>query len=157
MLKVSNKFSVNLSIVVAVLFLIVCVFGAFIMPTLANTLIDAKDSIGSRVDITHGGRIFVIVIAYFALFFLALADGLLLALLNRVKKALVFTEKSVSLIRGVSWCCVFIGMAFCLLGIYFQLAFFVAFFAAFLAICLRVVKNVIEQATIIKSENDLTV
>ena len=146
MLKVSNKFSVNLSIVVAVLFLIVCVFGAFIMPTLANMLIDAKDSIGSRADITQGGRVFVIVLAYFALFFLALADGLLLALLNRVKKALVF-----------SWCCVFIGMAFCLLGIYFQLAFFVAFFAAFLAICLRVVKNVIEQATIIKSENDLTV
>ena len=104
MLKVSNKFSVNLSIVVAIAFLFVCVFGALIMPTLANMLIDAKDSIGSRGEITQSGRIFVIVLAYVALLLLALADSLLLALLQRVKKALVFTDKSVALIRGVSWC-----------------------------------------------------
>ena len=78
-------------------------------------------------------------------------------LLLRVRAGNVFTMKSVALIRGVSWCCMLLGLIFGLLGIYFQLAFIVAFAGIFLGICLRVTKNVIEQATIIKSENDLTV
>ena len=157
MLKISNKLSVNLSLAVAAIFLLVCVAGCFVMPTLSRMLIDAKDSIGSRADITQGGRIFVLAMAYFALAAIAFTDCLLIALLLRVKKSQVFTSLSVALIRGVSWCCVLIGAIFCALGIYFQLAFVVAFFAFFLALCLRVVKNVIEEATIIKSENDLTV
>jgi hypothetical protein len=35
--------------------------------------------------------------------------------------------------------------------------FFVAFAGIFLGLCVRVVKNVIEEATEIKAENDLTV
>jgi hypothetical protein len=46
---------------------------------------------------------------------------------------------------------------FALLGWYFRLALAVGFVAVFVGLCLRVVKNVIEEATLIKSENDLTV
>ena len=157
MFKISNKLSTQISIILAVIFLIGCVAGLFVLPFLTNMLINVDDNIGNRDAITMAGRVFVHVLAYAALLDAILADVMLLYLLMRVKNSLVFTEISVALIRGVSWCCMLLGLIFGLLGIYFQLAFIVAFAGIFLGICLRVTKNVIEQATIIKSENDLTV
>lgn len=157
MLKIKSNHSITLSIVLSVLFFIGCIVGAFFMPTLTEMLINVTDNIGNRGEITEGGRIFVLCLAYGILAILILADAMLFSLLLRVRSGLVFTEKSVALIRGVAWCCLLLGAVFGLLGIYFQLSFIVAFAAIFLGICLRVVKNVIEEATEIKSENDLTV
>ena len=69
----------------------------------------------------------------------------------------VFTQKSVSAIRAISWCCIAAGILFAALIPWFLLAAAVAFVAAFVGLCLRVVKNAFEEATEIKSENDLTV
>lgn len=157
MLKISNKHSINLSIIISVLFFVICIAGAFIMPKLVPMLIDTPDNIGNRGDITVGGRAFVMVISYLLLAVFVTADALLFKLLMNVKKELVFTSQSVGLIRGVSWCCFAVCLLFCGLGLYFQLAFVVAFMAVFLGLCLRVTKNVIAEATEIKSENDLTV
>ena len=157
MLKISNKVSINISLAIAAVFMIACVFAAFIMPPLVEMLINLPDNIGNRGNITQSGRVFVLVLAYVMLGILALADTFMIMLLLRVKKSLVFTDKSIALIRGISWCCFGICVVFALLGIYFQLSFILAFFAVFLGISLRVVKNVIEEATEIKSENDLTV
>lgn len=157
MFKISNKLSTRISIILAVIFLIGCIITAFFLPRITNVLINVDDGIGNRDEITEIGRIFVHILAYAVLLDVILADIMLLYLLMRVKNSLVFTEISVALIRGVSWCCMLLGLIFGLLGIYFQLAFIVAFAGIFLGICLRVTKNVIEQATIIKSENDLTV
>ncbi|MBQ2687705.1 MAG: DUF2975 domain-containing protein [Clostridia bacterium] len=157
MFKISNKISINISLAVAALFMIACIVGAFIMPPLVEMLINLPDNIGNRGDITEGGRALVLVMAYLMLAVLMLADIFMVLLLLRVKKGLVFTEKSIIFIRAISWCCFAIALVFCVLGIYFQLSFILAFFAIFLGISLRVVKNVIEEATLIKSENDLTV
>lgn len=157
MLKISNKISINLSIVIAVLFLVACVAGAFIMPTLVNMLIDTPDNIGNRGDITQTGRILVHIASYLILAIFVIADIFMLSLLFRVKKGLVFTDNTVSLIRGVSWCCFAVCFLFAFLGFYFQLSFVVAFLGIFLGVCLRIVKNVIAEATEIKNENDLTV
>lgn len=157
MLKIKSNHSITLSIILSVLFFVGCGVGVFYLPTLTEILIDVSDNIGSRGEITEGGRIFVLCLAYGILAILILANSLLFSLLLRVRAGLVFTEKSVALIRGVAWCCLLLGIVFGLLGIYFQLSFIVAFAAIFLGICLRVVKNVIEEATEIKSENDLTV
>lgn len=157
MLKISNKVSINISLAIAAVFMIACVFAAFIMPPLVEMLINLPDNIGNRGNITQSGRVFVLVLAYVMLGILAIADAFMIMLLLRVKKSLVFTDKSIALIRGISWCCFGICVVFALLGIYFQLSFILAFFAVFLGISLRVVKNVIEEATEIKSENDLTV
>ncbi len=157
MFKISNKLSTRISIILAVIFLIGCIITVFFLPRITNVLINVDDGIGNRDEITEIGRIFVHILAYAVLLDVILADIMLLYLLMRVKNSLVFTEISVALIRGVSWCCMLLGLIFGLLGIYFQLAFIVAFAGIFLGICLRVTKNVIEQATIIKSENDLTV
>ena len=157
MLKISRTCSVWISITICALFFAVCLAGVFVLPALVEALIDLTDSIGTRGEITRGGRVFVHAMAWLALAAVLLADGLMLALLLRVRRGLVFTAKSVALIRGVSWCCLLLCAAFCGLGRWFQLAFLVAFAAVFLGACLRVVKNVIEEATEIKSEHDLTV
>lgn len=157
MFKVSSKFSNNLSLAIAIVFFIGCVAAAFLMPTVTDMLIDTPDNIGDRGSITEAGRIFVHIVAYVLLSIVALADVLSITLLLRVRKGEVFTDKSVALIRGVSWSCILLCVAFALLGVYFQLALIMAFLALFLGLCLRVVKNVIEEATIIKGENDLTV
>lgn len=157
MLRVSNKFSINLSIVISLLFFAACVAGVFIMPTLTNMLIDTPDNIGNRGEITETERLLVHIAAYLILAVFMFADVLMFTLLQRVKNGLVFTEKTVSLIRGVSWCCFAVCLLFAFLGIYFQLSFIVAFLGVFLGVCLRVIKNVIAEATEIKNENDLTV
>lgn len=157
MFKISTKFSIALSLTVAIIFFVACIVAAFLLPTVVDMLIDTPDNIGNRGDITQGGRIFVHIVSYVLLMVFAFADVLLVFLLFRVKRGKVFTQLSVSLIRGVSWCCFGIALTFALLGVYFQLALIMAFLALFLGICIRVVKNVIEEATLIKNENDLTV
>lgn len=157
LLKISKKYSLAISLVLCVLFFIACVAGAFVMPVLSEMLISTKDNIGNRGDITAEGRAFVLLLAYMILAVVVAADIMLFVLLLRVKKGKVFTRGSTELVRGISWCCFLLGLVFAALGIYFQLAFILAFAAVFLGICLRVVKNVLEEATEIKEENDLTV
>lgn len=157
MLKISTKASLKISIALSVALLAAVAVGMVLMPSLVRMLIDIPDNIGFRSEISPGGRVFILVLAYIVLLTILLADILLLSLLLRVRRGKVFTPESVSLIRGVSWCVIFIGAYFFILGIYFQLAFIVSFVAVFVGLCLRVVKNVIEEAVNIKSENDLTV
>ena len=156
MFKIPSKVSIMLSLTISVIFFVTCIVAIFFLPNVADMLIEARNSMGYEI-ITEQGRRTVIDLAYVALSFVILADVLLFCLLVRVNGGRVFTARSVDYIRGVSWCCFALGATFCAIGIYFNLAFVVALAAAFLGLCLRVVKNVIEEATTIKSENDLTV
>lgn len=78
-------------------------------------------------------------------------------LLNNIKKEDVFIQKNVALLRLISWCCFAVSIILAISGFYYILFLIVAVAAAFFGLILRVVKNVIEQAVIIKSENDLTI
>lgn len=157
MLKVSNKFSINLSIVISVLFFVACIAGIFMLPKLVGLLIGITGGIINSGNITETGRALVMTASYLILAVFMFADILMFDLLQRVKNGLVFTNKTVSLIRGVSWCCFVVCFLFAFLGLYFQLSFIVAFLGVFLGVCLRVIKNVIAEAVEIKKENDLTV
>lgn len=158
MLKVYTKVSLWLSLGLSVILFGLCCAGMVILPTFTELLIAAKESINPifswYVDYSNA---FVLFLAYAILFVVTFADVLLFLLLLRCQKGLVFTSKSVALIRGVSWCCLLLALVFLVLGMHFHLSFVVAFLAIFLGLCVRVVKNVIQQATIIKNENDLTV
>ena len=149
--RISRKASIMLSLVLAVLFMVALFAAAFIFPVYVDTLY-----IRARM-IMRLSRNFLLVLGYLALAASAVADGLLIALLRRVKKSLVFTDESVAIIRRVSWCCFFVGLLLCLLGFYYVLCWVLCFAAVLLGLCLRVVKNVIEEATEIKNENDLNV
>ncbi len=157
MMKISSKASTNLSIALSVVFFAAIIFAAFLMPFFVNLLVGSPEEIAQRPFFVAEGEGVILAIAYAVLAVAMLADVLLFVLLLRVRTEQVFTEKSVSLIRGVSWCAVAIGVLFFALGYYFKLAIVVGVAAVFLGLCLRVVKNVIETATEIKCENDLTV
>ena len=88
----------------------------------------------------------------------AVANGFLVKLLLLIRKHLVFTEKAVSCLRTISWCC-FIETGLCLITarVYFPAHYTAAFVAGFLGLVLRVVKNVIEEAVALKAENDFTI
>ncbi len=151
MLKISKKASIWLSIILSVLFFVLLVASCFYLPLLIYMYMDLKGAtvMDSKTEIT--------IIAYAIVAVMAIADILLFALLQRVRKSLVFTGASVALIRGISWCAVLLGVCFAALGFYFWIAFCAAFACVFLGLCLRVVKNVIEEATEIKAENDFTI
>lgn len=157
MLKVSKKLSTVLSLTLAVFFFLCCVVGLFFLPTLTEMLINLPDNIGNRGEISQLGRTLSLVSAYCIVLDMMLADVLLFRLLLRVRRGEVFTDRSVSLIRGVSWCCLGLCVPFGFLGLYFQLSWIVCLMAVFLGLCLRVCKNAFEVATEIKQENDLTV
>lgn len=157
MLKISSKSSVTLSIILSIVFMIILIGGAVIMPWLSEVLINLDDTVGNHNEINQFGRYGILIMAYMILTCMAAADVLLMKLLFRVRDGLVFTAESVGLIRGVSWCAILLGCVFAALGFHFQLSLFAAFACIFLGLCLRVVKNVIEQATEIKSENDFTI
>ena len=148
MLKIDNKTSCLLTMLLAALFflgLIVCAVG----------LVPYLGTVGDTIP--AAARPVIIAIGYAVLVLAALADIFLFALLRLVQKEAVFTAGSISLLRGMSWCCIAAGALFVWLGSYFLLSYAVAFVAVLVGICLRVVKNVIAEATEIKSENDLTV
>lgn len=157
MLKISKKLSTTLSLALSVFFFLCCIAGLFILPALTEMLINTPDNIGNRENISQLGRVLSLVSAYCIVLDMMLADALLFCLLLRVRRGEVFTDPSVALIRGVSWCCLGLCLPFGFLGIYFQLAWIVCLMAVFLGLCLRVCKNAIEEATQIKQENDLTV
>lgn len=157
MLKIKPSHSTRISVILSILFFLGCIVGIFFMPHLVDTFISIAENVSNRPPITSGGKILILIFGYAVLADLILADVFLFALLKRVQKSLVFTKISIALIRGVVWCCLALGGFFALLGIYFRLSLIPAFAAVFLGLCLRVVKNVIEEATEIKSENDLTV
>ena len=148
---ISRKASITVSLVLAGLFMAALFAAAFIFPLFV-------DSIYIHAELVlRLGRNLLLWIGYLALAASAVADGLLIALLQRVKRGLVFTPESVAIIRRVSWCCFFIGLLLCVLGFYYVLCWVLCFAAVLLGLCIRVVKNVIEEASEIKSENDLTV
>ena len=157
MLKIPSKLSITISIGVSILFFALCIGLAFYMPEFASLMLQAVNDLG--IAYVEGiNESIILGLAYVALLFIALIDVLLFMLLLRVKAGKVFTSESVGLIRGISWGCYLVSGVFCGLSVYFTfVALLVAFVAAFLGLCLRVVKNVNEEATEIKSENELTV
>ncbi len=157
MFKIPTKLSISLSIAVSVAFFIVCIAGVAVTPLLVDILIDIPDTTGVRDTITESGRLYILVLTYALMAVAILADILLFILLLRVYRGEVFTAVSVALIRGVSWCCFLMCAVFFGLGFYFELSYIVSFSIIFLGLCLRVVKNVIEEATEIKSEHDFTI
>ncbi len=81
-------------------------------------------------------------------------------LLANIKKKEVFIPRNVRFLRWISWCCFAVSIILFVAAFSTPPTFFffiVAVAAGFFGLILRVVKNVIEQAMILKDENDLTI
>lgn len=78
-------------------------------------------------------------------------------LLRNIRSQVVFDAENVALLRTVSWCCVGAG-SICLASSVYYLPFSaVAIAAGFMALIVRIVKNVFEQAILMKDDLDLTI
>ena len=78
-------------------------------------------------------------------------------LLKNLRRAEVFVEANVRIMRSVSWCCVGAAVT-CLVSMIWYVPFvFVAIAAGFMALIVRIVKNVFQQAIVMKDELDLTI
>ena len=78
-------------------------------------------------------------------------------LLGNIKKEKVFIPGNVRLLRAISWCCFSAAAILVFAAKYYLLLGLTAVAIAFIGLILRVVKNVIEQAVLIKAENDFTI
>ena len=156
-MKNKNKISVLISAVLGVIFLVALVVVCFCIPNVVEDMIAIPDRIGFRNEITELGTAFVTADTYLMLAVGALAVVVLFSLLKVVSEGNVFSVKASKLLSVVSFCCFLEGILSMLMVFYFQLVVCFALAAFFLGVCLRIVKNVIEEATRIKEENDFTV
>lgn len=69
----------------------------------------------------------------------------------------VFTKETVTLLRILSWCCVFVAAVSFVTMFLCHIFFIFTIGAAFMALILRVLKNVLARAVEIKEENELTI
>ena len=151
-LRISKNTSVTVSLILTGVFFAVLIFGLIILPGVVRLILPAS----GRTVLT-GDAVLITAVGYCVVALAMLADYLLFRLLLLVRAGRVFTADAVALIRGVSWCAIAISLLFLFMTRYFLIALVLAFAAVLLGLCLRVVKNVIEEATAIKAENDLTV
>ena len=152
MMRISRDVSVTISLILTGVFFAVLIVCLFIMPGFVRLILPV-----SPRTIMTGDAVLITAAGYCVLLFAMLADILLFRLLLLVRAGEVFSARSVSMIRGVSWCSIAVSLLFLLTARYFAIALALAFTAVLLGLCLRVVKNVVEEATAIKAENDLTV
>lgn len=78
-------------------------------------------------------------------------------LLSNIKRGDVFIKKNVTFLRVISWCCFAVAISLLLATYYYLICLVASIVAAFIGLILRVVKNVIEQAVILKTESDFTI
>ena len=144
--KISKNASVTLSLVCCIVGFLGLVFLAWYFPHLVPEAADRTASV------------WILVLDYLLLVPVAIANGFLVKLLLLVKKRQVFTDRAVSCLRTISWCCFIEAGLFVLSGaLFFGIDLILAFVAGFLGLVLRVVKNVIEEAVALKNENDFTI
>lgn len=157
MRRLNGKLSTTISLILTILLFVSLVFLTYWLPDVVQSMIDMNDNFGNRANISEQGRLFVLIDTYVMVAIAFAAVVLLFFLLRTVLKGQVFGKTTTRLLSFISLCCFVEGILFLLLIAYFQLAFGVAIAAFFLGLCLRVVKNVIDEATRIKSENDFTI
>ena len=156
MLKIKKNVSVTISLVLAWIALAGIVVVAATLPIIVEHYITYLNTAYMKRYIP------ALIVIYSAMVPVCVADVLLIRLLGRVRAAQVFTPSAVALLRGISWCCfaeclILATVGTLLFAPFAPIITAVAAVAAFLGIVLRVVKNVIEEATAIKSENDFTI
>ncbi len=148
--------SLMLSIVFCFIIAVVLTAALFFGPWAVNLWFSAYRGFAELSTIKHLMTLFVCcfypsaVFAYIALY-------CLIKLLFNIKKQEIFTNKNVKYLRLISWCCFAVAFITLIGGIFYIPFSFIAVAAAFIGLMLRVVKNVMQNAVEIKTENELTI
>lgn len=78
-------------------------------------------------------------------------------LLTNIRRGQVFIRSNVKCLRILSWCCFAAAAILLVFGFQYVLFLLMTFAATFFGLILRVVKNVIEEAVVLKQESDYTI
>lgn len=108
---------------------------------------------------SHKESIFVqfTVVAYLAMIPAFVILFLLNSLLSNIGRGEIFERKNVTVLRVISYCCFAIAVIAAVMAIWRILATVIVFAFGFVGLLLRVLKNVFEEAIVLREENDLTV
>jgi len=149
-MKTSQTLATNLSRAVTALSGLALLILAVYLPRITRFYMHVKPDAGASFPV-------VLVILYGILLMGACALVSLWILLTLVRAGNVFTQPSVACLRVLSLACVFAGILFAVLGIWYYFSLAIAAAALFLGLILHVLKNCLQEAVYIKQENDFTV
>ena len=149
--------SVTLSVAVCFAFAVILTVGLFFGPWAIKmwfSLYRGLDPDGS--DVRNLLALFKLCF-YFCAPFGYITLYSLTRLLFNIKDDEIFIKKNVQHLRRISWCCFVVALITGVGGVQYIPFLFIAIAAAFVGLLLRVVKNVMQSAVIIKTENELTI
>ena len=146
-----KRFSLILSYIFCVLGFLAVIALCVILP------ISDMQQIAS-VENTRQWFVLNCILSYLILSLVLIADVCLFFLLQNVRCDRIFTTRSGTLLRIISWSSIFAGLlAFPLTFTFLHSALFVSFVGLFLGFVVRVVGQVIRRGTELKEENDATI
>lgn len=132
---------------VFVLIIVCCIFAPLIVRVYDNGIIALT---GRSV---YMPMIITLYLAAVALVLVTALDRLL----SNIRHDKVFIPANVKILRLISYCCFAVSVIFIYFSFIRPFAWLVVIAAAFFGLILRVIKNVFEQAIVIKEENDFTI
>ena len=153
----NSKRSATLSLYVCFVFLAILTAGLFVGPwTVKMWLCFYRGFAEDSAVLSRMVKLFAVcyypcsVFAYVTLYSL-------IKLLGNIRKGEIFIFGNVKCLRRISWCCFAVALITFVGGIQYLPYLFVAVAAGFVGLMLRVVKNVMENAVELKTENELTI
>lgn len=100
---------------------------------------------------------YLILILYSTIPFAMVLLFCLYCLLNNINQNKVFIDKNILLLRISSWCCFYSSCIYFIFSSRYIFAMMIATTIAFGGLIFCVIKNVLNQAIILKNENDFTI
>ncbi len=147
-LKWTDSMSLLLSSVIvkmlAVIFAAACIYAPFGLKAYAYRNPDCSPAVFITVFYICA------LLAFTALFFLN-------RLISNIRKSRIFIGENTKILRILSWCCYFVGIATAFYSIWEYYYIVIAAAAAFFGLIIRVLKNVFRKAVEIREENDGTI
>lgn len=153
----NSKRSASVSVAVCFAFVAILTAGLFLGPWAVKMWLClyrgfAEDS----AVLSRMVKLFVVCFYPCAVFAYVTLYSLIRLLLN-IQKEETFIRKNVRYLRRISWCCFAVAVITLVCGMQYIPYLFIAVAAAFVGLMLRVVKNVMENAVELKTENELTI
>ncbi len=84
-------------------------------------------------------------------------DLALMKLLRNIYTDKIFVSQNVTILKILSYCCIFVGIEYLIFAHRYITMILIAFVALFIGLILRVIKNVFDKAIEIRTENDYTI
>ncbi len=153
----NRKRSVALSIAVCFIFVAILTAGLFLGPLAVKMWFTVYRGWSENGNTTKDMLMLFSACFYPSAIFAYITLYSLLKLLFNIKKDEIFINQNVKYLRRISWCCFAVAIITLIGGVFYIPFCCISVAAAFVGLMLRVVKNVMQNAVEIKTENELTI